>query len=75
MEALIEILEPLISNSVFAVLFIYLFLQMRKENASREEKYHEIIATQGIQLEEVSDTLSTISATLTELREEIKNGN
>lgn len=75
MEALIEILEPLISNSVFAVLFIYLFLQMRKENASREEKYHEIIANQGIQLEEVSDTLSTISATLTELREEIKNGN
>lgn len=67
-EGIAKILELAVSQGIWAVLYIYLFFRMLKENKDREECYQEMIThlssniEQGIdkiqsQLDDITDSI------------------
>lgn len=58
-----DVISIVVSNGVFAILFVWLFLYMLKDSKNRETKYQQTIQelTAHLQvLEEVKDDLSEI---------------
>lgn len=43
-ESVAKVIELAVSQGIWAVLYIYLFFRMLKENAEREERYQTIIS-------------------------------
>ena len=43
-ESVAKVIELAVGQGIWAVLYIYLFFRMLKENAEREERYQTIIA-------------------------------
>ncbi len=67
MEIWNEIVSIVVSNGVFAILFVWLFLYMLKDSRNRETKYQQTIEqlTTHLQtLEEVKDDLTEIKGLL-----------
>ena len=62
MELWKEIISIVVSNGVFAVLFVWLFLYQLKDSAKREKNYQETI-----------DKLTTSLNVLDEVKEEISD--
>lgn len=58
-------MDLIISQGIFAMLFLWLFVDTRKENKERESKYQEII-------KELADTVNIVKD-IKEDVEEIKN--
>lgn len=50
-----EILKYLITQGVFAVLFVYLLFYVLRENSKREERYHNIIDELSKRLNKIDD--------------------
>lgn len=67
-EGIAKILELAVSQGIWAVLYIYLFFRMLKENKDREECYQEMIShlssniEQGI--EKIQNQLDSIANTV-----------
>ena len=62
-----EVVSIVVSNGVFAILFVWLFLYMLKDSRNRETKYQQTIEqlTTHLQtLEEVKDDLTEIKGML-----------
>lgn len=59
-----KLLELALQQGIWAVLYIYLFFKMLKDNASREEKYQSIIERLSgkiaIGIEDINDRLDDI---------------
>ena len=47
-----KILELAVSQGLWAVLYIYLFFRMLRENKAREENYQKTIDTMGQEIED-----------------------
>ena len=62
MEVWKEIISIVVSNGVFAVLFVWLFLYQLKDSAKRRKKYQETI-----------DELATSLNVLDEVKEEVSD--
>ena len=62
MELWKEIISIVVSNGVFAVLFVWLFLYQLKDSANREKNYQETI-----------DKLTTSLNVLDEVKEEVSD--
>ena len=62
MELWKEIISIVVSNGVFAVLFVWLFLYQPKDSAKREKNYQETI-----------DKLTTSLNVLDEVKEEVSD--
>lgn len=62
MELWKEIISIVVSNGVFAVLFVWLFLYQLKDSAKREKNYQETI-----------DKLTTSLNVLDEVKEEVSD--
>lgn len=60
MELWKEIISIVVSNGVFAILFVWLFLYQLKDSSKREQKYQETI-----------EKLTTSLNVLDEVREEV----
>ena len=65
-ENLSTILELAVSQGIWAVLYIYLFFRMLKENKEREERYQSTIDRLSTNIEtgieKIQDQLETISS-------------
>ena len=65
-EGLSTILELAVSQGIWAVLYIYLFFRMLKENKEREERYQYTIDRLSTNIktgiEKIQDQLETISS-------------
>lgn len=57
-----EIVSMVVSNGIFAVLFVWLFFYQMKDSSNREKKYQQTI-------ENLTKTLSTLE----DVKEEIKD--
>ena len=58
-------IDLIVSQGIFAILFLWLFIDTRKENKERESKYQEII-------KELADTVNIVKE-IKEDVQEIKN--
>ena len=65
-ENISTILELAVSQGIWAVLYIYLFFRMLKENKEREERYQSTIDRLSTNIEtgieKIQDQLETISS-------------
>lgn len=67
-ESIVKILELAVSQGIWAVLYIYLFFRMLKENKDREECYQKMIGQlssnieQGI--EKIQSQLDNMASTV-----------
>lgn len=55
--------EQLVSNGIFACLFVYLLLDTRKDSKNREARYQEIISTLSdklVVIEEIKESIDEI---------------
>lgn len=55
-----KLIELIVSQGVFAILFLYLLLYVLKENRTREEKYQEIIFKLSCTLHNIEQDLKEI---------------
>ena len=63
---LTQLLEIAVQQGIWAVLYIYLFFRMLKENKEREEKYQETISMLG---ESISDGIDRLHAKIDAISE------
>lgn len=70
MEIWNEIISIVVSNGVFAILFVWLFLYQLKDSQKREVKYQQTIE----QLTSHLKTLEEVKQDLTDIKEYLKNG-
>ncbi len=70
MEIWNEIISIVVSNGVFAILFVWLFWYQLKDSAKREVKYQKTIE----QLTEHLKILEDVKDDLTEIKSYLKNG-
>ncbi|GAA0106675.1 hypothetical protein UT300013_32990 [Paraclostridium sordellii] len=64
-------MDLIVSQGIFAILFLWLFIDTRKENKERESKYQEII-------KELADTVNIvkeIKEDVQEIKDKINGGN
>lgn len=70
-----ELIKTIVSNGIFAMLFVYLFFEQLKESKKREEAYQETIeelARHLVLIEEVRKEMSELKDLL-ERREDEKD--
>lgn len=65
-----EVVSIVVSNGVFAILFVWLFLYMLKDSRNRETKYQQTIE----QLTTHLQTLEEVKDDLTEIKDMLKAG-
>ena len=70
-EGITKILELAVSQGIWAVLYIYLFFRMLKENKEREERYLTTIANFSNVLDKVNENLATNNKRLEYIEEKI----
>ncbi|MGN1201367.1 MAG: BhlA/UviB family holin-like peptide [Candidatus Caccovivens sp.] len=70
MEIWNEIISIVVSNGVFAILFVWLFWYQLKDSSKREAKYQKTIE----QLTEHLKILDDVKNDLTEIKSYLKNG-
>lgn len=61
-----ELFELVVSQGLFALLFLYLLLYVLKENSKREEVYQKVIS-------ELSVSLPNIKKDIEEIKNKLKN--
>ncbi len=66
-----DVISIVVSNGVFAILFVWLFLYMLKDSKTREEKYQQTIETLTTHLQ----TLEDVREDLTEIKDMLKSRN
>ncbi len=65
-----DILSIVVSNGVFAILFVWLFWYQLRDSAKREEKYQDTIG----KLTDHLKILEDVKQDLTDIKEFLKNG-
>ncbi len=65
-----EIISIIVSNGVFAILFVWLFCYQLKDSSKREVKYQKTIE----QLTEHLKVLDNVQSDLTEIKSYLKGG-
>ena len=65
-----DVVSIVISNGVFAILFVWLFLYMLKDSRTRENKYQQTIEELTAHLQ----TLEEVKDDLTEIKDMLKGG-
>ena len=66
-----DVISIVVSNGVFAILFVWLFLYMLKDSKTREEKYQQTIETLTTHLQ----TLEDVKEDLTEIKDMLQTQN
>ena len=61
------LIDALMGQGIFCVLFVWLFYNSRKESLDRENRLTEIIESHGIQLKEITETLDRINGKIEKL--------
>ena len=69
MEIWNEVLSTVVSNGIFAVLFVWLFFYQIKDSTKREEKYQQTIET----LTKSLSTLEDVKQELLDIKEYLKD--
>lgn len=69
MEIWNEVLSTVVSNGIFAVLFVWLFFYQMKDSTKREEKYQQTIET----LTKSLSTLEDVKQELLDIKEYLKD--
>lgn len=64
------VVDALMGQGIWCLLFVWLFYQSRKESLDRESKLTEIIESHGIQLKEITETLDRINGKIEKLSRE-----
>ena len=70
MEIWNEIISIVVSNRVFAVLFVWLFLYQLKDSSKRETKYQQTIEKLTTSLQ----VLKEVQQDITDIKEFLRNG-
>lgn len=70
MEIWNEIISIVVSNGVFAVLFVWLFLYQLKDSSKRETKYQQTIEKLTTSLQ----VLKEVQQDITDIKEFLRNG-
>ncbi len=70
MEIWNEIISIVVSNGVFAILFVWLFCYQLKDSSKRETKYQQTIQELTVLLQ----TLNDVKQDLKEIKDFLKNG-
>lgn len=65
-----EIISIVVSNGIFAILFVWLFLYMLKDSRNRESKYQQTIQELTTHLKVLED----VKDDLTEIKDMLKGG-
>lgn len=68
-----ELIKVVVSNGIFAILFVYLFFYQLKDSQEREEAYRKTIdelATHLTVIEEVKEEVEVIKSYLEEKKED-----
>ena len=65
-----DVISIVVSNGVFAILFVWLFLYMLKDSRTREGKYQKTIEELTTHLQ----TLEEVKDDLTEIKDMLKGG-
>ena len=65
-----DILSIVVSNGIFAILFVWLFWYQLKDSSKREEKYQDTIGQLTTHLKILED----VKQDLTDIKEFLKNG-
>lgn len=65
-----DVVSIIVSNGVFAILFVWLFLYMLKDSKNRETKYQQTIQELTTHLQ----TLEDVKEDLTEIKDLLKSG-
>ncbi len=65
-----DILSIIVSNGIFAILFVWLFWYQLRDSAKREERYQETIGQLTAHLKILED----VKQDLTDIKEYLKNG-
>ena len=61
------LIDALMGQGIFCVLFVWLFYNSRKESLDRENRLTETIESHGIQLKEITETLDRINGKIEKL--------
>lgn len=69
MEIWNEVLSTVVSNGIFAVLFVWLFFYQMKDSTKQEEKYQQTIET----LTKSLSTLEDVKQELLDIKEYLKD--
>lgn len=64
-----EVLSTVVSNGIFAVLFVWLFFYQMRDSSKREEKYQQTIET----LTKNLSTLEDVKQELLDIKEYLKD--
>ena len=64
------VVDALMGQGIWCLLFVWLFYQSRKESLDRESKLTEIIESHGVQLKEITETLDRINGKIEKLSRE-----
>lgn len=64
-----EVLSTVVSNGIFAVLFVWLFFYQMRDSSKREEKYQQTIET----LTKSLSTLEDVKQELLDIKEYLKD--
>lgn len=64
------IIDALMGQGIWCLLFVWLFYTSRQESLEREKKLTEIIQAHGIQLKEITETLDKINGKIEKLSKE-----
>lgn len=65
-----DILSIVVSNGIFAILFVWLFWYQLRDSSKREEKYQDTIGQLTAHLQILED----VKQDLTDIKEFLKNG-
>ena len=61
------VIDALMGQGIWCLLFVWLFYTSRQESLEREKKLTEIIQAHGIQLKEITETLDRINGKIEKL--------
>ena len=61
------IIDALMGQGIWCLLFVWLFYTSRQESLEREKKLTEIIESHGVQLKEITETLDRINGKIEKL--------
>ena len=64
------VIDALMGQGIWCLLFVWLFYTSRQESLEREKKLTEIIQAHGIQLKEITETLDKINEKIEKLSKE-----
>jgi CHASE3 domain sensor protein len=70
MEMWNEIISIIVSNGIFAILFVWLFVYQLRDSSKREEKYQQTIEQLTTRLQILDD----VKQDLTDIKGFLKNG-